>query len=83
MPANRVTRGQAEIALHQIQELLAVPGVVVVGPLPGDLDGTFLFTAVLVSGSAQVEAGNQLIAFLTTPEAKAVMRRRGMDPFGR
>ena len=83
MPANRVARGQAEIALHQIQELLAVPGVVVVGPLPGDLDGRFLFTAVLVSGTAHVEAGHQLIAFLTTPSAKAVMKSRGMEPSDR
>jgi molybdate transport system substrate-binding protein len=80
MPANRVARGHAEIALHQIQELRAVPGVTVVGPLPGDLDGKFLFSAVLVSGTARQKAARELIAFLTTPDAKAVMRNRGMEP---
>jgi molybdate transport system substrate-binding protein len=81
MPANRVARGDAEIALHQIQELRAVPGVAVVGPFPGDLDGKFLFSAVLVSGTARQKAGEQLIAFLIAPNAKAVMTNRGMEPF--
>ena len=80
MPASRVARGEAEIALHQIQELLAVPGVAVIGPLPGDLDGKFLFSVVLVSSTAHVGAGKELIAYLTTAQAKAVMRDKGMEP---
>lgn len=80
MPAHRVARGEADIALHQIQELLAVPGVAVIGPLPGDLDGKFLFSGVLVSGTAHAGAGKELIAFLTTAQAKAVMRSKGMEP---
>ena len=83
MPAHRVARGDAEIALHQIQELRAVPGVAVVGPFPGALDGKFLFSAVLVSGTAREKAGTQLIAFLIAPHARAVMRNRGMEPSGR
>lgn len=81
MPANRVASGAAEIALHQIQELRAVPGVTVVGPFPGDLDGRFLFSAVVVSGTARQKAGQQLIDFLVAPGAKAVMRNKGMEPY--
>jgi molybdate transport system substrate-binding protein len=80
MPANRVARGEAEIALHQIQELRAVPGVVVVGPFPGSLDGKFLFSAILASGSARQKAAEQLITFLISPHAKAVIRNTGMEP---
>jgi molybdate transport system substrate-binding protein len=82
MPAARLARGEAEIALHQIQELLAVPGVVVIGPLPGELDGQFVFSAALVSGTRQADAGRTLIAFLVTPQAKAVMNRKGMQAGG-
>jgi molybdate transport system substrate-binding protein len=82
MPAARVARGEAEIALHQIQELLAVPGVVVVGPLPGDLDGQFMFSAALVSGTKHAEAGRQLIAVLVTAEAKTLMNSKGMHAAG-
>ena len=81
MPASRVARGDAEIALHQIQELSAVPGVTVVGPFPGDLDGRFLFSAILVSETARQKAGQQLIAFLMVLRAKAVMKNKGMEPF--
>lgn len=82
MPAARLARGEAEIALHQIQELRSVPGVVVVGPLPGELDGRFLFSAVVVGGTPRAQASRDLIAFLTTPRAKAVMKRVGMEPAG-
>jgi molybdate transport system substrate-binding protein len=76
-----VARGDAEIALHQMQELRAVPGVAVVGPFPGDLDGKFLFSPVLISGTTRQKAGEQLIAFLISPPAKAVMRNQGLEPF--
>ncbi len=79
MPAARVARGEAEIALHQIQELLAVGGVVLIGPLPGDLDGQFMFSAAVVSGTAHADAGRTLIAFLASPQARAVMNSKGMQ----
>ena len=82
MPAARVASGEAEIALHQIQELLAVPGVVVIGPLPGELDRQFVFSAALVSGTRQADAGRKLIAFLVTPQAREVMNRKGMQAAG-
>ena len=43
MPGHVVAEGKAEIALHQMQELMAVPGIEIVGPLPVDLQGTFVF----------------------------------------
>jgi molybdate transport system substrate-binding protein len=80
MPASRLASGQADIALHQIQELLAVPGVVVIGPLPGELDGRFLFSAVVVRETVHQQAGKDLIAFLTAPAARETIRKRGMEP---
>jgi molybdate transport system substrate-binding protein len=81
MPGVRLARGEAELALHQIQEL-AVPGVVVIGPLPGGLDGQFMFAAALVSGTPQADAGRELIAFLLTAHAKAVINGKGMQAAG-
>jgi molybdate transport system substrate-binding protein len=80
MPGRRVADGQADMALHQIQELMAVPGVEVVGPLPADLNQTFVFSAALVAGSPRGEAARALIAFLRTPRATAVVRSTGMEP---
>ena len=81
MPAARVARGEAEIAASG-PELLTVPGVVVIAPLPGELDGQFVFAAALVSGTGRADAGRKLIAFLVTPRAREVIQRQGMPAGG-
>jgi molybdate transport system substrate-binding protein len=80
MPGRLVARGEAEVALHQMQELWAVPGVEIVGPLPGNLQGTFLFSAAVMVGARDMKAAKALVEFLRTSEAKAVIKAKGMDP---
>ena len=80
MPGHLVANGEVEIALHQMQELMAVPGIEIVGPLPGDLQGTFLFSAAVMVGAKNVNAAKALVDFLRTPEAKALIKAKGMDP---
>ena len=82
MPGNLVANGQAELALHQLQELMAVPGLEILGPFPGELQGTFMFTAALVSGTKQQAAAKALIDFLRSPEAKDLIKAKGMAPAG-
>ena len=80
MPGNLVATGKAELALHQMQELMAVPGIEIVGPLPGELQGEFLFSAAVLAGARDVKAAQALVEFLRTPEAKAVIKAKGMAP---
>ena len=42
-PGDAVAKGKAEIALHQLQELMAVPGIEIAGPFPGELQGSLCF----------------------------------------
>ena len=42
-PGDAVAKGRAEIALHQLQELLAVPRIEIAGPFPGQLQEAFRF----------------------------------------
>lgn len=79
MPGHVVAEGKAEVALHQMQELMAVPGIEIVGPLPGDLQATFVFSAAVITGAHNVKAAKALIAFLRTSEARAVIKAKGMD----
>lgn len=79
-PGYTVANGRAEIALHQIQELMSVPGIEIVGPLPGDLQQTFFFSAGIMTGAKEAEAGMALIKFLRTPAAAAVIKAKGMEP---
>ena len=80
MPGHLVAEGKAEVALHQMQELMAVPGIEIVGPLPGDLQERFVFTAAVMTGAHDVKAARALIEFLRTPEARAVIKAKGMEP---
>ena len=79
-PGYSVANGQAEIALHQLQELMAVPGIEIVGPFPGDLHGTFVFSAAITSSAKEREASKALIDFLRTPDAAAAIKAKGMEP---
>jgi molybdate transport system substrate-binding protein len=79
-PGDAVARGKADVALHQLQELLAVPGIAIVGPFPGDLQGTFDFSAAIATTAQEPAAARALIAFLQTPHARDVIRTKGMRP---
>jgi molybdate transport system substrate-binding protein len=80
MPGYVVADGRAEIALHQIQELIAVPGIEIVGPFPEDLQETFVFSAGVMTVAKGTDAAKALINFLRTAEATAVIKAKGMEP---
>lgn len=66
-------RGEAEVAIQQVSELMAVPGVDIVGPLPEALNTRAIFSGGLFT----VEAGRLLdaIARAMTPER---LRAKGL-----
>ena len=72
--------GQADIAINSKPELLSVPGVEVVGPLPGDMAFTVIYDACVQTGAAQADAAKTLVKYLMTPEAQAVVKAKGFDP---
>jgi molybdate transport system substrate-binding protein len=74
-----VAAGEAEIAIQQIVELLAVPGIDVVGPLPEEIQKVFPTAAGIFSASAQPSAAEGLLRFLLAPEAAPVFRERGLE----
>jgi molybdate transport system substrate-binding protein len=80
MPGHYVADGRAEIALHQLQELMAVPGIDVVGPFPADLRATFVFSAGVMTNTKEAAAARVLIDFLRTAEARGVIEAKGMEP---
>ena len=75
-----VAKGEAEIGLQQIAELLAAPGVELVGPLPGALQSATQFSAGIPTNAKEAEAGKALVRFLTTPEAATVIKAKGLKP---
>ncbi len=71
--------GKAEIGLQQISELMPVPGVEIVGPLPGDLQKMTTFSAGICTGAKAADAAKALVAFLKAPAALPVIRRHGLE----
>jgi molybdate transport system substrate-binding protein len=72
-----VGRGEVELGLHQISEILPVKGVRLVGPLPEALQKWTVYSAAATPGSAQPQAARELIRFLAGPGAKAVFASKG------
>ena len=78
--ASVVARGEAELGFQQISELLPVAGVDVVGPLPDGAQEITVFSAGLVAGAKEREAGLALIRFLGSAEAAPVIEKTGLEP---
>ena len=75
-----VVRGEAEIGIQQMAELMAVSGIDVVGPLPPEIQMVTPFVAGIPANARQAQAGRAVIGFLTTPEAKRVLKAKGLEP---
>jgi molybdate transport system substrate-binding protein len=78
--ATLVAKGEAEIAVQQISEIIAVPGVTFVGPLPKEIQNITTYSAALGANAKEPEAAKALIARLRGEEATAALRLRGMEP---
>ena len=75
-----VASGEADLAFQQISELLPVPGIDLVGPLPADVQQITVFSAGLHVGAKAPDAARALVKFLTAPAAAPVTRKKGMEP---
>jgi len=73
-------KGEADLAIQQLPELMGVSGVEVIGPLPGDLQNVTTFAAGIPASSTQADAAKALVRFLQTPESAAVIKKHGLDP---
>ena len=75
-----VAAGEVELAIGNVPSLLTASGVQVVGLLPAELQNWFVNTAGVSTAAKQPEAAKALIKHLTTPEAAAAIKAKGMEP---
>ena len=80
--ADFLVKGEAELAIQQIPELKAVAGIDLVGPLPPALQNTTLLASGVLTGAQQPDVAHAFVRFLTSPEAIAVIKEKGLDPGG-
>ena len=75
-----IAQGQAELGFQQLGELLWLPGITVLGPLPAAARIVTVFSAAVCRASAQPQAVRTLLALGTSPRAAAAKQRHGMEP---
>jgi molybdate transport system substrate-binding protein len=75
-----VARGEAEIGFQQVSELIHVPGITFVGPIPAEVQPGFSFAGALTRNAREPEAATTLIRFLASAEAAPVIAKAGLMP---
>ena len=75
-----VASGEFELGFQQYSELLAVPGIQIVGMIPDELQKITMYSAAVPSGAKSAAAAKALIAFLASDKAAGVIRTSGLEP---
>ena len=74
-----VVQGRATMAVQQIPELLAVPGLDYVGALPNEIQLTSRIAAGVFAGSPRERAARALVEHLASPQNAGVFSAKGMQ----
>ena len=77
--AELVAKGEVEMAAQQMPELMAVPGVDATR-LPPEIQHVIVFSAGIPATSSAPDATGELLQFLSSPAAAAVIKAKGLEP---
>lgn len=77
-----VARGEAEIGFQQMSELLPVPGIDHVTPLPPEVQKVSIFSAGVARTSQDTAIARTVIHFLASVEAVDAIIKSGLEPIG-
>lgn len=77
--AEKVARGEVQMAFHQMTEMLPVKGIEIVGPLPAELQKTTIYAAVVMKSAKSREEAVKLLAYLASGEGRRAFLERGFS----
>jgi molybdate transport system substrate-binding protein len=77
--AQRVVDGEADLAVHQVSEILAVPGATLVGPIPAEVQNYTVYAGAVGAAAREPSAAQDFLTLLGSAEALAVLARKGME----
>lgn len=75
-----VASGEAQLGFQQLSELMNLPGVEVVGPLPPAIQTITIFSGGVCGRSEDSIAARALLDFLASPVTAVIKHRHGMEP---
>src|SRR5215470_11209570 len=70
-----LARGEADLGIQQISELLPVSGIVVVGPLPAEVQKVTIFSAGLSTTARAADSTKALMQFLAASFVPDMLKR--------
>jgi molybdate transport system substrate-binding protein len=79
LAGQRLLSGEADIALQQMSELLVVPGISVVGPVPAAVQNYTVYAGAIGSAAAHAAGAKALLAALSGPGARSLLKAQGME----
>jgi molybdate transport system substrate-binding protein len=77
--AELVVSGEAEVAVHQISEIVPVKGATLVGPLPAEVQNFTTYAAGLGAAARDAAAAKALIQFIAGPASAPILKTKGME----
>ena len=77
--AELVANGEAEIAIHQISEIVPVKGVTLAGPLPAEIQNSTVYAGGIGAAAKDGAAAKALVAFLAGPAIDPILKSKGMQ----
>jgi molybdate transport system substrate-binding protein len=75
-----VAKGELDLGMVVSTQILTTPGVDFVGPLPREIQHYIVFVGAVSANSKAPDAARELMKFLASPRALAVMKAQGMEP---
>lgn len=77
--ASLVASGSVELGFQQLSELMNVPGVRVVGPLPPAIQSMTTFSGGIATACGDPAAARALLDFMASPALSELKQRQGME----
>jgi molybdate transport system substrate-binding protein len=74
-----VARGEADVAFQQMSELLPVPGIAHITPLPPEVQKVSVFSAGVGAKARDADLARSVIRLLTSPEAAPAIEGSGLE----
>ncbi len=75
-----IARGEAEIGFQQMSELLPVPGIDHITPLPAEVQKVSVFSAGIAATTTDSTAARAVIKFLSSRDAAPAIKKSGLEP---
>jgi molybdate transport system substrate-binding protein len=75
-----VANGSVELGFQQLSELMTLPGIEVIGPLPPQIQTITTFSGGISSGCTRPELARALLGYLASPSVAHTKQRYGMEP---